>query len=126
MCNQTQGTSSHYNVFSGACPSRKLLNDVTRRWSFLVLATLLDAPARFSTLREHVGGISDRMLSSTLTLLLDDGLIVKNASHESIEYQLTVPGKTIAQQSLQLFNALYHSLDQLFPPQTDTCSDSEQ
>lgn len=101
----------HFNVFAAACPSRKLLNDVTRRWSILVLATLLDGALRFGQIRERVDGISDRMLSATLGALAEDRLIVKDDADGT--YALTEPGRQIARQSLELFDSLYLALDEI-------------
>lgn len=101
----------HFNVFAAACPSRKLLNDVTRRWSILVLATLLDGALRFGQIRERVDGVSDRMLSATLGALAEDRLIVKDDADGT--YALTEPGRQIARQSLDLFDSLYLALDEI-------------
>lgn len=101
----------HFNVFASACPSRKLLNDVTRRWSILVLAALLDGSLRFGQIREKVDGISDRMLSATLSALAEDRLIVKDDAAGT--YSLTEPGRQIARQSLNLFDSLYRALDEI-------------
>lgn len=101
----------HFNVFASACPSRKLLNDVTRRWSILVLAALLDGSLRFGQIREKVDGISDRMLSATLSALAEDRLIVKDDAAGT--YSLTEPGRQIARQSLDLFDSLYRALDEI-------------
>ncbi|MFR0589561.1 winged helix-turn-helix transcriptional regulator [Bifidobacterium apri] len=101
----------HFNVFASACPSRKLLNDVTRRWSILVLAALLDGSLRFGQIRERVDGISDRMLSATLSALAEDRLIVKDDAAGT--YSLTEPGRQIARQSLDLFDSLYRALDEI-------------
>ncbi len=101
----------HFNVFAAACPSRKLLNDVTRRWSILVLATLLDGALRFGQIRERVDGISDRMLSATLGALAEDRLIAKDDAAGT--YSLTEPGRQIARQSLELFDSLYLALDEI-------------
>ena len=101
----------HFNVFAAACPSRKLLNDVTRRWSILVLASLLDGSLRFGQIRERIDGISDRMLSATLGALAEDRLIVKDDADGT--YALTEPGRQIARQSLELFDSLYLALDEI-------------
>ena len=101
----------HFNVFAAACPSRKLLNDVTRRWSILVLATLLDGALRFGQIRDRVDGISDRMLSATLGALAEDRLIVKDDADGT--YALTEPGRQIARQSLELFDSLYRAPDEI-------------
>ena len=104
-----------FNVFAAACPSRKLLNDVTRRWSILVLATLLDGALRFGQIRERVDGISDRMLSATLGALAEDRLIVKDDADGT--YALTEPGRQIARRSLELFDSLYLALDEIVDAQ---------
>lgn len=101
----------NFNVFAAACPSRKLLNDVTRRWSILVLASLLDGSLRFGQIRERVDGISDRMLSATLGALAEDRLIAKDDAAGT--YSLTEPGRQIARQSLELFDSLYLALDEI-------------
>lgn len=101
----------HFNVFAAACPSRKLLNDVTRRWSILVLATLLDGALRFGQIRERIDGISDRMLSATLGALAEDRLIVKDDADGT--YALTEPGRQIARKSSELFDSLYLALDEI-------------
>lgn len=101
----------HFNVFAAACPSRKLLNDVTRRWSILVLASLLGGSLRFGQIRERVDGISDRMLSATLGALAEDRLIAKDDAAGT--YALTEPGRQIARQSLELFDSLYLALDEI-------------
>ena len=101
----------HFNVFAAVCPSRKLLNDVTRRWSILVLATLLDGALRFGQIRERVDGISDRMLSATLGALAEDRLIVKDDADGT--YALTEPGRQIARKSSELFDSLYLALDEI-------------
>lgn len=106
----------HFNVFAAACPSRKLLNDVTRRWSILVLAALLDGSLRFGQIRERVDGISDRMLSATLAALVEDRLVVKDDAAGT--YALTEPGRQIAKQSLDLFDSLYLALDEIVNAQS--------
>ena len=48
-----------FDVFSGACPSREVLEHVTSRWGSLTLAALSPEPARFGELRRCVDGVSD-------------------------------------------------------------------
>ena len=113
---ETQATEDyanphHFDVFSAQCPSRKLLNDVTRRWSILVLVALLDGNMYFRQFSNHIGGISDRMLSMTLRALVDDGLVLHD--EKSGEYSLTAPGKKVASESRRLLDSLYVALDGL-------------
>ncbi|KFJ06905.1 winged helix-turn-helix transcriptional regulator [Bifidobacterium tsurumiense] len=119
MCDGYENPQN-YNVFAAQCPSRKLLTDATRRWSILVLAALLGQSRRFGQLRSDVEGISDRMLSQTLGLLVEDGLVARDDSGDAPIYSLTEPGKTVAQPTAQLFTAIYQALDQM--PEGDTLS----
>ncbi len=107
----------NYNVFAVECPSRKLLTDATRRWSILVLSALLAKPLRFGELRHEIEGISDRMLSQTLVLLVDDKLVSRTCDPDTPVYSLTEPGKIMANQANELFTAIYKALDNM--PQED-------
>lgn len=101
----------HFDVFSARCLSRKLLNDVTKRWSILVLVALLDGNMHFGQFSDRIGGISDRMLSMTLRALVDDGLVTHDEG--SGEYSLTAPGAKVALESRRLLDSLYEALDSL-------------
>jgi len=61
-----------FDAFSPRCPSREVVDDVIGRWPALVLVALLDNPRRFADTARAVGGISDRMLSRTLTNLTNE------------------------------------------------------
>ena len=106
-----------YNVFSAQCPSRRLLNDVTRRWSTLILATLRIGPHRFNELGVSIQGISERMLSMTLKTLEQDRLvrrreITESSGQQCTQYELTASGSTIASCLESLFSSIYTALDQ--------------
>lgn len=105
----TYANPHHFNAFSDQCPSRKLLNDVTRRWSILVLVALLDGDMHFGQFREKISGISDRMLSMTLNSLVDDNLVDRR--EDDGVYCLTEAGKQVAQESRKLLDSLYMALD---------------
>lgn len=107
----------HFDAFSSACPSRKLLNDVTRRWSVLVLVALLDGTKRFGQLAETISGISDRMLSMTLQTLIEDGLVLKGEGDGA--YSLSAPGVHVATESRRLLDSLYCALDGLLAQKGD-------
>ncbi|MFT8592801.1 MAG: helix-turn-helix domain-containing protein [Bifidobacterium sp.] len=113
MEKQHAQSGNGYNVFASKCPSRKLLNDVTTRWGILVLTTLLNGSARYSQIRDRIDGISDRMLSLTLSTLMQDRLVTKALTTEAGAYELTEAGSTIARQGLEFFDSLYRCLDQL-------------
>jgi DNA-binding HxlR family transcriptional regulator len=86
-----------FNVFSERCPSREVVDHITGRWPSLVLVALLDNPRRFAETARAVGGISDRMLSRTLSTLVADGLVTRTEQPDrSVSYALTDAGHRIA------------------------------
>lgn len=82
------------------CLWRDVFHHVTSRWGFLVLIALVDQPLRFYLLRNHVEGISEKMLSQTVKLLVRDGLIVRHVEPTippQVSYELTEMGRGIAE-----------------------------
>ncbi len=87
------------DVLNDRCPSRMVLNHVTSRWGVLVLIALQDGTMRFSALRRRIGGVSERMLTQSLRLLEEDGLVLRTAHPvvpPHVEYDLTPLGEEIA------------------------------
>lgn len=77
---------------------REVLNRIGDKWSLLVIATLQSGELRFSQLRQHIPGISGRMLTLTLRQLERDGLVDRTAHAEvppRVEYRLTELGSTL-------------------------------
>ena len=79
---------------------RELLTKIGDKWTiFLVLSLdLLGGRARFSQLERAIPGISQRMLSSTLTTLERDGLVIREVFPEvppRVEYEITELGKSL-------------------------------
>jgi len=86
-------------LFSVACPSRQVLQNVTSRWGVLVLVALLEGTYRFSDLRRKVGGVSEKMLAQTLQALEADGFVLRTAYPvvpPHVEYSLTPMGTEVA------------------------------
>ncbi|MEV8373840.1 helix-turn-helix domain-containing protein [Kribbella sp. NPDC056861] len=96
------------------CPSRQILEHVTSRWGVLVLAALLDRSYRFSELRRHVGGVSEKMLAQTLQALERDGFVHRDAQPvipPRVDYSLTPLGQDVAVQ----VHALAHWVESKVP-----------
>lgn len=67
------------------CPVRPLLDRMADKWSLLVIARLAEASGnrlRFSELMRAVGGVSQRMLTTTLRNLERDGLVTRDVFAE--------------------------------------------
>ena len=101
------------DVFSRACPSREVFEDVTGKWAVLALAALHEGPRRFGELRRRVDGVSEKMLSQTLQVLERDGLVhreVRSAIPPHVEYTLTELGSGLAPRLLALIDFVQAAL----------------
>jgi DNA-binding HxlR family transcriptional regulator len=93
------------DVFSARCPSRAVLELIADKWAVLVAQTLIDGPKRHSELREHIDGISQKMLTRTLRQLEGSGLVERRIYAEvppRVEYSLTELGRSLRQPVLAL------------------------
>jgi DNA-binding HxlR family transcriptional regulator len=103
-----------FDAFSQRCPSRDVVDDVIGRWPALVLVALLGAPRRFAETARAVGGISDRMLSRTLTNLVNDGLVSRiEHTDQHVTYQLTEAGRHLATALKGVVAAVYDVMPQV-------------
>ncbi len=88
------------DVFHSDCPARMVLDHLSSRWGVLVLSALRDGELRFFELRGRIEGISEKMLSQTLRMLLRDGLVrrtVEPATPPRVSYALTPLGAGITE-----------------------------
>ena len=98
------------------CPSRVILEHVTSRWGVLVLAALLERSYRFSELRRHVGGVSEKMLAQTLQALERDGFVLRDAKPvipPRVDYSLTPLGEEAASQVSSLAHWVEHKVPEV-------------
>lgn len=102
-----------YNAFLSACPSQRLLAQVSGKWVTLVLSALGSGPdcggepraMRYSELARVLAGVSPKMLTQTLKSLERDGLITRTAL-------ATVP-PTVHYELTELGLSLHHTVRQL-------------
>ncbi|AEM85878.1 winged helix-turn-helix transcriptional regulator [Streptomyces violaceusniger] len=83
------------DTFDQNCPTRAALDQITTRWSTLILAALTDGPHRFSALQSRIGGISHKMLSQNLKALVGFGLVDRTVAPTvppQVTYELTELG----------------------------------
>lgn len=69
-----------------------------KRWSGLIVGTLLSGPARFTEISHQVNGVSERMLSERLNELTAAGLIERTVlagPPVGVEYRLTPRGEAL-------------------------------
>ncbi len=89
------------------CPIRNILSRISDKWSLVVLYTLSTAggPLRFNALQRENPDISQKVLTSTLRTLAEDGLVSRKVYAEvppRVEYSFT----TRAQSLLPHINSL--------------------
>lgn len=75
-----------------------LLSRIGDKWSVLVVMLLGEQPRRFNELRREIGGVSQKMLSSTLRALERDGFVSRTV-HPTVpprvDYALTDLGREL-------------------------------
>lgn len=81
------------------CPIRNVISRITDKWSLLVLYTLEQQEMlRFKELWRQIPDISQKMLTSTLHHLENDGLVSREVFAEvppRVEYGLSERGKSL-------------------------------
>ncbi len=81
------------------CPIRNVISHITDKWSLLVLYTLEQKKVlRFKDLWRQIPDISQKMLTSTLRHLEDDGIINREVFTEvppRVEYRLSERGQSL-------------------------------
>ena len=98
------------------CPHRLLLDQVTDKWSILIL-TALDAEAlRFNALRRRLPGVTQKALTHSLRRLERNGLVgrrVVTFSPVAVEYRITPLGRTVLPPVLALYAWTVESLPEV-------------
>lgn len=85
--------------FSATCPTRHFLDQLSDKWSMLILITLAQAPKRFNELKREIEGISQKVLTHTLRRLERSGLATRSVVATvpvSVTYAITPLGRSLA------------------------------
>jgi DNA-binding HxlR family transcriptional regulator len=115
-------------LFSVACPSRKVLQNVTSRWGVMVLVALMSGTYRFSDLRRKIGGVSEKMLAQTLQSLEADGFVLRTARPvvpPHVEYSLTRMGQEVAREVESLADWIEGNLYRIMERRSAKASERE-
>jgi DNA-binding HxlR family transcriptional regulator len=81
------------------CPGREVFNHIASRWGMLVILTLSGGALRFHLLRDQIAGVSEKMLSQALKLLVRDGLVIRSVEPSvppKVSYELSMLGHEAA------------------------------
>lgn len=86
------------DAFDPDCPTRVVLDRVGDKWTVLIILILDEGPKRFNEIRLAIGGITPKVLTSTLRSLVADGLVTREVFAEvppRVEYGLTDLGRSL-------------------------------
>ncbi|MBW8484470.1 winged helix-turn-helix transcriptional regulator [Actinomadura parmotrematis] len=92
-------------MFIADCPARLGFDLISGQWTSVVLYALREGPRRPGELREHIGGISQKVLTATLRRLEASGLVERRRYAEApprVEYALTDAGRGLLEPILAL------------------------
>lgn len=80
------------------CPVATTVQLIGSKWKLLILRNLLTGTKRFNELLNGIDGISQKMLTSSLKSMVEDGIVTRTAYPEippRVEYSLSELGETI-------------------------------
>lgn len=94
--------------------SRLLLDQITDKWSILLLSVLCKEPLRFNEIKRNMNGITQKSLTQCLRRLERNGIISRRvipSSQVGVEYSITPLGRTLETPFQALYNwtVKYHT-----------------
>jgi DNA-binding HxlR family transcriptional regulator len=79
-------------------PVADVLAQIGGKWTIFIITALSQGPRRFSELKRHIEGISQKMLTSTLRDLEKDGFVTRTVTPSippRVDYELTEMGREL-------------------------------
>lgn len=89
---------SECELFNVNCPNRRLLDEITDKWSVMILTALDQEPLRFNGIKRRLVGITQKVLTQSLRRLERNGMVARRVllrSPIAVEYRLTGAGRTV-------------------------------
>jgi len=90
-----------------ACPVHTCANLIGSKWRLLIMRELLAGTKRFGELKRGVEGITQKVLTSNLRQMEEDGLVARRVYPEvppRVEYLLTPTGQSLR----PIIDAMWH------------------
>lgn len=82
-----------------ACPVETTLMLISSRWNVLILRDLMEGTKRFGELKKSIGNVSQKVLTSNLRTMEENGLVSRKVYAEvppRVEYTLTETGYSLS------------------------------
>ncbi len=115
--------TERWNVMSAACPTRQILDRIADKWTMLVILALQESGTlRFSQLRRHVEGVTQKMLTQTLRGLERDGMLTRTVIPTvpvTVSYTLTDLGHQLSAAVAVIREWSYGNINQIETARAD-------
>jgi DNA-binding HxlR family transcriptional regulator len=92
--------------FDANCPQRLLLDQLTEKWSMLVLKALDGGPLRFNAIKRQLVGVTQKALTQCLRRLERNGIVTRRvvpASPIAVEYAITPLGRSVQRPLIAMY-----------------------
>lgn len=92
-------------------PVHEVLAQISGKWTILVVQVLSGGPRRFSEIKRHIEGVSQKMLTATLRDLEKDGFVSRKVTPSippRVDYALTEMGQEL-QEPLRVIGNWAHA-----------------
>ena len=80
------------------CPVATTVALIGSKWKLLILKYLLNKTMRYNELKREIDGISQKVLTSTLKSMVEDGIVIRTSYPEvppRVEYSLSEIGESM-------------------------------
>ena len=80
------------------CPVATTVELIGSKWKLLILKYLLNKTMRYNELKREIDGISQKVLTSTLKSMVEDGIVITTSYPEvppRVEYSLSEIGESM-------------------------------
>lgn len=109
--------TAKWDLMRTACPTRQVLGRVADKWTMLVVLALEESGTlRFSQLRRHIEGVTQKMLTQTLRGLERDGMLTRTVIPTvpvTVNYTLTDLGHRLSAAVAVIRQWSYDNIDQI-------------
>jgi DNA-binding HxlR family transcriptional regulator len=85
-------------LFATDCASRHFFDQVSNKWSVMILTLLCARPQRFNAIKRQLQGITHKALTEALRRMERNGLVARrviSSSPVAVEYSLTPLGNSL-------------------------------
>ena len=79
------------------CPVATTVELIGSKWKLLILKYLLNKTMRYNELKREIDGISQKVLTSTLKSMVEDGIVIRTSYPEvppRVEYSISEIGES--------------------------------